>query len=215
MLCLLCVTPLVCSSNSSFALSSPLFSSWWPKHCELFTHPLVLQCSPSTSSCQPQTTHVFADIGLHYCVMRFAYALHMRLQNLFLFPCLYTEPFELVIQIIFHYYTTPPCHKINLFERPFQGSRFECLDDAFVLLVSLIFFRRVNMTKDTYIYGKRDAMIWQKRRISVTKETQRNIVTLERDACRFSSDEGDLCTRQKRRIYTKKETRRNTWRRCL
>jgi len=28
---------------------------------ELFTHTLVLQCFPSTSSHQPQTTHVFAD----------------------------------------------------------------------------------------------------------------------------------------------------------
>ena len=28
-------------------------------NCELFTHTLVLQCFPSTSSCQPQTTRVF------------------------------------------------------------------------------------------------------------------------------------------------------------
>ena len=64
--CLLCVTPLVCSSYTSFAPSSPFFSSWWQKDFELFTHTLVLQCSPSTSSCQPQATHVFADsrIGL-------------------------------------------------------------------------------------------------------------------------------------------------------
>jgi len=60
-LCLLCVTPLVCSYYSSFAPSSPFFSSWWQKNCELCTHTLVLQCSPSTSSHQPQTTHVFAD----------------------------------------------------------------------------------------------------------------------------------------------------------
>jgi len=50
---LLCVTPLVCSSYSSFAPSSPFFSSWWQKDCELFTYALVLQCSPSTSSRQP------------------------------------------------------------------------------------------------------------------------------------------------------------------
>jgi len=56
-----------------------------------------------------------------------------------LFPCLYIEPFELVIEIVFHYCTTPPCNKINLFKRPFQGSRFERLDDALVLLISLIF----------------------------------------------------------------------------
>jgi len=78
-------------------------------------------------------------VGLHYCVMRFVYALHMRRQNLVLFPCLYIEPFELVIQISHHYCTMPPCHRINLFKRPFLGSRFERLDDAFVLLVSLIF----------------------------------------------------------------------------
>ena len=78
-------------------------------------------------------------VGLVYCAMRFAYALHMHRQNLVLFPCLYIELFDLVIEIIFHYCTTPPCHKINLFKRPFRGSRFERLDDAFVLLVSLIF----------------------------------------------------------------------------
>ena len=31
------------------------------KICELFTYALVLQCSPSTSSRQPQTIHVFAN----------------------------------------------------------------------------------------------------------------------------------------------------------
>jgi len=136
-LCLLCVTPLVCSSYSSFAPSSSFFS-WWQKDCELFTHTLVLQCSPSTSSRQPLYLLI---VGFNYCVMRFAYALHMRQQNLVLFPCLYIElsSFELVIDAILHYCTTPPCHKINLFKRPFRGSNFERLDDAFVLLVSLIF----------------------------------------------------------------------------
>jgi len=56
LLCLLCVKPLVCSSYSSVAPSSPFFSSWWQKDCELRTHTLVLQGSPSTSSRQPQTT---------------------------------------------------------------------------------------------------------------------------------------------------------------
>ena len=56
-LCFLGVMPLVCSSYSSFAL----FSSWWQNDCELCTHILVLQCSPSTSLRQPQTTHVFAE----------------------------------------------------------------------------------------------------------------------------------------------------------
>ena len=55
-LCLLCVTPLVCSSLSGFAPSSPFFSSWWQKDCELITHTLVLQCSPLMSSRQTQTT---------------------------------------------------------------------------------------------------------------------------------------------------------------
>jgi len=131
-LSLLCVTPLVCSSYSSFApfswssfwvsfkqdyLSasfSPFFSSWWQKDCKLFTHTLVLQCSSSTSSCQPQTTHVFADSKIALLCHALSYALHMRRQNLVLFLCLYIEPFELVIEIIFHYCTTPPCLKINL-----------------------------------------------------------------------------------------------------
>ena len=78
-------------------------------------------------------------LGSNYCVMRFAYALHTRRQNLVHFSCLYIEFFELVIEFIFHYCTTPPCHKIDLFKRPCQGSRFERLEDAFVLLVSLIF----------------------------------------------------------------------------
>ena len=46
---------------------------------------------------------------------------------------------ELVIEIPLSDCTTPPCHKIDLFKRPFQGSCFERLDDAFVLLISLIF----------------------------------------------------------------------------
>jgi len=71
--------------------------------------------------------------------MRFAYALHMRHRNLVPLFCFYTEPFELVTEIIFHYCNTPPCHRIDLFKRPLRGSRLECLDDALVLLISLIF----------------------------------------------------------------------------
>jgi len=52
---------------------------------------------------------------------------------------LYIEPFELVTEIVFHYCTTPACHEINLFKRPFQGSRLERPDDAFELLISLSF----------------------------------------------------------------------------
>ena len=62
----------------------------------------------------------------------------MRQQNLVPFPCLYIELFELVIEVIFHYYTTSPCYKIDLLKHPFRGSRSERLDDAAVLLVSLI-----------------------------------------------------------------------------
>jgi len=59
-------------------------------------------------------------------------------QNLVPFPCMYIELIELVIEVIFHYCTTPPCHKIDLIKHPFRGSRSECLDDVSVLLVSLI-----------------------------------------------------------------------------
>ena len=46
-------------------------------------------------------------VGSHYCVMRFAYALHMRQHNFVPFPCLYIELFELVIEVIFHSVTAP------------------------------------------------------------------------------------------------------------
>jgi len=64
----------------------------------------------------------------------------MRRQNLVFFPCSYIEPFELVIEIVFHCCTMPSCHNIiNLFKRPFRASFYERLDDAIVLLISLIF----------------------------------------------------------------------------
>ena len=50
----------------------------------------------------PRRSMYLLIVGSDYCVMRFAYALHMRHQNLLLF-CLYTEPFELIIEIVFHY----------------------------------------------------------------------------------------------------------------
>jgi len=78
-------------------------------------------------------------VGSYYCVMFFAYALHVRQQNLVLFPCLYIDLLEVVIEVIFNYYTTPPCNKIDLFKRPIRGSRSERLDDTSVLLLSLIF----------------------------------------------------------------------------
>jgi len=98
-LCLLCVTPLVFSSYSFEHIELPaklldcslrsnqsninqvltplhFFSSWWQKECELFRHTLVLQWFPSTSSRQPQTTHVFSDsrIGLPCHALRICVA---------------------------------------------------------------------------------------------------------------------------------------------
>ena len=138
MLCLLCVTPLVCSSYSSFAPSSSFIISWWQIVSYLHIH-LFFNVLHRRRRISPRRPMYLLIVGSHYCVIRFAYALHMRQQNLVPFPCLYIEFFELVIEVIFHYFTTPPCHKINLFKRPIRGSRFERLDDAFVLLVSLIF----------------------------------------------------------------------------
>jgi len=99
-LCLLCATPLVCSSHSSFALSSPFFSSWWQNHCELFTYKLVLQGSPSTLSrlCGPRRLMYLLIVGSDYNVMRFTNALHMRRQNLVLGSCLYIVTFEMVMR---------------------------------------------------------------------------------------------------------------------
>jgi len=96
-LCLLCVTPLVCSTYSSFAPSSPFFSSWWKKDCDylhmnLFS--IVLHRRRRVSTRRPMYLLI---VGSHYCVVRFAYVLHTRQQNLVPFPCLYIELFELVI----------------------------------------------------------------------------------------------------------------------
>jgi len=153
-LCLLCATLLRCSSYSSFAPSSPYFSSWWQKivsylHIHLFSNVLhwrrrvsprrpmyllivglyiyicvcvyvyMCQCIYIHVCVYTYTCVYLLIVGLHCCVMHFAYALHMRHQSLVSFPCLYIEPFTLVIEKIFHYCTTPPCHKINLFKRPF------------------------------------------------------------------------------------------------
>jgi len=139
--CLLCVMPLVCSSYSSFATSSPFFNSSADDkkilsylHIHLFSNVLHRRRRVS-----PKRPMYLLIVGSHYCIMCFAYMLHIRRQNPFLFPCLYIEHFKLVIEIIFHYCTTPPCHTINLFKRPFRGRCFERLDDSLVLLVSLIF----------------------------------------------------------------------------
>jgi len=77
--------------------------------------------------------------GSDFCVMRFAYALHLRSQNLVPLSCLYVKPFDPVTEIVSHYCTTPPYYQINLLKSSFWGSRFERLDDAFVFFISLIF----------------------------------------------------------------------------
>ena len=71
-LCLLCVTPLVCSSYSSFAPSSPFFSGWWQKnvsylHIHLFSN--VLHRRRRISNRRPMYLLI---VGSHYCVMHFA-----------------------------------------------------------------------------------------------------------------------------------------------
>ena len=82
-LCLLCATPLVCSSYSSFASSSPFFSVADDKkkvsylHIHLFSN--VLHRHRRVSPGRPIYLLI---VGF----MRFAYALHMRHQNLVLFP---------------------------------------------------------------------------------------------------------------------------------
>ena len=67
-LCLLCVTAV----GLLILPVSTFLQQLMTKKCELFTHTLVLQCSPSTLSHQPQTIHVFADsrIALLCCALR-------------------------------------------------------------------------------------------------------------------------------------------------
>ena len=115
------------------------FNSWWQKDWSYLHIRLCSNVLHRRHCVSPRRPMYLLIVGSDYCVMHFAYALHMRRQNFVRFPCLYTEPFELVIEIVFHYCTTPPCHKINLSKCPFQGSHFQHLGDAFVLLVSLIF----------------------------------------------------------------------------
>jgi len=74
-LCLLCVTPLVCSSYSSFAPSSSFFSSWWQKNCDLFTHTLVLLCLLDGICCTCPVTSVVANCWRCRCFVRFMWLL--------------------------------------------------------------------------------------------------------------------------------------------
>jgi len=124
-----CAVPSACTAVGLLILfklypSSPFFNSWWQKnvsylHIHLFSNVLHRRRRVS-----PRRPMYLLIVGSHYCVMRFAYALHVRQQNLVPFPCLYVEPFKLVIEVIVNYCNTPPCHKINLFKRLFRGSRF-------------------------------------------------------------------------------------------
>jgi len=101
-LCLLCVTPLVCSSYSALHhlhLSSAVHDQRIVSHLHIHLFSNVLHRRHRVSPSRPMYLLI---VGSEYCVMCFAYALHMRCQNLVLLSCLYTEPFELVIEIIFH-----------------------------------------------------------------------------------------------------------------
>ena len=71
-----CAMPSVCNAVGVLILLKlcPVFAflqQLMTTNCELFTHTLVLQCSPSTLSHQPQTIHVFADsrIALLCCAL--------------------------------------------------------------------------------------------------------------------------------------------------
>ena len=76
-------------------------------------------------------------VGSHCCVMHFAYVLHMCQQNFVPFPCLYSGLVELVTEVIFHYCTTPPCHKIDLFKRPFKAGAAALSASMMLLCCSL------------------------------------------------------------------------------
>jgi len=77
-------------------------------HIQLFSNVLHRRCRIS-----PRRPMYLLIVGSHYCAMRFAYALHMCQQNFVPLPYLYIEFFELVVEVIFHYCTTPPCHQIE------------------------------------------------------------------------------------------------------
>jgi len=101
--CTTCPSPLFLKCFFLFLVVIPPFEKHWLEP-ELFTHTLVLRCSPSTSSRHPRQLMYLLIVRSHYCVIRFAYALRMRQQNLVLFACsgLYIELFKLVIEVIFH-----------------------------------------------------------------------------------------------------------------
>jgi len=61
LLCLLCVTLLVCSSYLSFAPPSSFFNCWWHRNWEWFSYKVALWGSPLMSSRQSQMIHVLVD----------------------------------------------------------------------------------------------------------------------------------------------------------
>ena len=130
------LTPSEPHLSPAATMSDDMLSALTPPYLHIHLFSKVLHRRRRVSLRRPMYLLI---VGSDYCVMRFAYALHMRRQNLVLLSCLYSELLELVIEPVLHYCATCPCHKINLFKRPFRGSRFERLDDAFVLLISLIF----------------------------------------------------------------------------
>jgi len=68
---------------------------------------MLLMSQVKLISCFHGTYRVNAMPTLCHAMMRFACALHMHRQNLVLLACLYTEPFELAIKIIFQSCTMP------------------------------------------------------------------------------------------------------------
>ena len=76
----------------------------WAMTCFwLSLHPIETHtCSPilhRRRRISPRRPMYLLIVGSDYSVMRFAYALHMHRQNLVLLSCVYTELFELVIEI--------------------------------------------------------------------------------------------------------------------
>ena len=100
MLCLLCVTPLVCHLTQGLPrlhLSAAADDRGIVSYLNTHLFSKVLHQRRRVSPRRPMNLLI---VGSDYCVMRLAYALHMRRQSIVLLSCLYTEPFELVIKIV-------------------------------------------------------------------------------------------------------------------
>ena len=95
-----CAVPSVCNAHLTQALPRLHLSSAADDrkivsylHIHLFSNVLHRRRRVS-----PRRPMYLLIVGSHYCVMHFAYALHMCRQNLVLFACLYIKLFELVIK---------------------------------------------------------------------------------------------------------------------